>query len=214
MLIDITMPVVPGAVFRRGAPPVKIETRRLYHEREGEFKSIILSFPAHTATHIDLAATDRSVPPERMIGRGRLIDVSELGDTVIRLPQVEKKNQIQARDFVFFKTGWSQFAGTDRYYEHPELAHEVIQWLVSNRVNAVGIDALGLGRGPNHGKYDRLLGEHGIFVIENLTNLHSVSEREFTVFCFPLKIANVDALPCRVIVEVGSNTFQPPAYSA
>ena len=78
----------------------------------------------------------------------------------------------------------------------------MVQWLISKRVNAVGIDALGLGRGRRHGEYDRLLIRNDIFVIENLANLSAIPRKEFKVQCFPLKIENIDAIPARVVVEI------------
>jgi len=105
-------------------------------------------------------------------------------------------------DFVFFRTGWSRFVGTDRYYEHPELSTEVVSWLASSGINMVGIDALGLGRDRKHGRFDRLLVQEDIFIIENLTNLAAIPVEEFRVYCFPLKLAGVDAVPARVVVEI------------
>ena len=80
MLIDVSMPIVAGSVFRLGTPPVEIATRKLYHESEGEYETVMLSLPAHTATHVDLVFRDRRIPPARMIGPGKLyfIDVRNI----------------------------------------------------------------------------------------------------------------------------------------
>jgi kynurenine formamidase len=202
MLIDVSMPIVAGAVFRLGTPPVEIATRTFYHQSEGEYETVMLSMPAHTATHVDLVFSERRITPERMIGKGKLVDVTGATGGQIQLNDVEHHVAIQTGDFVFFRTDWSKFAGTDRYHEHPELSLEVVQWLASGEVNAVGIDALGLGRDRRHGQYDRLLAENDVFVIENLVNLSAVPMRDFTVYCFPLSIQNVDAIPARVLVEI------------
>jgi ferredoxin len=69
-----------------------------------------------------------------------------------QLTDIEKRAAIQNGDFVFFRTDWSKYSGTDRYYKHPELSFEVVQWLASMGVNAVGIDALGLGQDRRHGE--------------------------------------------------------------
>jgi kynurenine formamidase len=79
---------------------------------------------------------------------------------------------------------------------------EVVQWLASSKVNAVGIDALGLGRDRRHGEYDRLLAKSDVFVIENLANLRAVPTGEFTVYCLPLSIEDIDAIPARVLVGI------------
>jgi kynurenine formamidase len=200
MLIDVSMLITAGSVFRLGTPPIEIATRKFHHESEGEYETVMLSLPAHTATHVDLVFRERRITPRRMIGEGKLFDVTSVAGDQIQLNDIEHQVGIQAGDFVFFRTDWSKFAGTDRYYEHPELSLEVVQWLASNKVNAVGIDALGLGRG--HGEYDRLFAVNDVFVIENLANLCAIPKREFAVYCFPLSIENIDAIPARVLVGI------------
>jgi len=205
MLIDVSMPITAGSVFRLGTPPVEIASRRFYHESEGEYESIVLSLSAHTATHVDLVFAEKRIEPERMIGRGKLIVVTQAPGSEIQLDDVEHQVEIESGDFVFFRTDWSKFVGTEEYHNHPELSPEVVQWLASKRINAVGIDARGLGRGRRHGEYDRLLMKNDIFVIENLANLSAIPTREFTAYCFPLKIENIDAIPARVVVEINEN---------
>jgi kynurenine formamidase len=154
---------------------------------------------------VDLVFAENRIEPERMIGRGKLIVVTPVPGGEIQLNDVEHQVEIESGDFVFFRTDWSKLVGTEEYHNHPELSPEVVRWLVSKRINAVGIDARGLGRGRRHGEYDRLLIRNNIFVIENLANLSAIPRREFKVYCFPLKIENVDAIPARVVVEINEN---------
>ncbi len=205
MFIDVSMPITAGSVFRLGTPPVEIASRRFYHESEGEYESIVLSLSAHTATHVDLVFAENRIEPERMVGRGKLLDVTQASGSEIRLDDIEYQVEIASGDFVFFRTDWSKFVHTEEYYNHPELSTEVVQWLVSKQINAVGIDALGLGRDRRHGEYDRLLIKNNVFVIENLANLSAIPGKVFKVYCFPLKIENVDAIPARVVVEIDEN---------
>ena len=202
VLIDVSMPIAPGSVFRPGTPPVEIATKRFYHQSEGEFEIVMLSLPAHTATHIDLVFKERCMAPERMIGKGKLVDVTGVTGDRIQVGDIEHQTELQAGDFLFLRTDWSKFAGTDRYHAHPELSPEAVQWLAASRINAVGIDAQGLARDPLHGEYDRLLAEHDVVVIENLANLSAVPKSEFTVYCFPLSIDGIDAIPARVLVGI------------
>jgi kynurenine formamidase len=202
LIIDVSMTIEPGAVFRRGTPGVEISKQSFHHESEGEFESTMLHLAAHTATHVDLVFTDWSIDPERMIGKGKLLDASHVSPGPIQLVDVKRQLDIESGDFVLFRTDWSRFAASERYHDHPELSLEIVEWLVERRINAVGIDAPGLGRGLKHGEYDRLLVKNGIFVIENLDNLATVPLREFRVYCLPLKIADTDAIPARVLVEI------------
>jgi len=205
MLIDVSMPIKPGSVFRLGTPPVEIAARTFHHESEGEYESVMLSLSAHTATHVDLVFRDKGIDPERMIGTGKLIDVTGVSVSEIGLRDLENRVEVHSGDFVFFRTDWSKSVNTDAYYRHPELAADLVKWLISKEINAVGIDALGLGRDRKHGEYDRLLLKNDIFVIENLTNLAAIPQTEFRVYCFPLNIQDIDAIPARVVVEVDND---------
>ncbi len=205
MLIDVSMTIEQGAVFRLGTPAVEIASRRFYHESEGEYESILISFPTHTATHVDLVFPEKRIDPRRMMGTGKLIDATQMPGGEVRLDDVKHQVEIESGDFVFFRTTWSEFVGTLKYYDHPELSLEVVEWLVSKNINAVGIDALGLGRDRKHGEYDRLLARNNIFVIENLVNLSAIPQKKFKAYCFPLKIENTDAIPARVVVEIDEN---------
>lgn len=213
MLIDVSMPIVAGSVFRLGTPPVEIATRKFHHESEGHYETVVLSLPAHTATHVDLVFRERRITPRRMIGEGKLVDVTGVAGNRIQLSDVEHQVAIQTGDFVFFRTDWSKFAGTDRYYQHPELSLDVVEWLASKKVNAVGVDALGLGRDRRHGEYDRLLAGNDVFVIENLANLCAVPKREFVVYCLPLSIESIDAIPARVLVGIEEDDQRPRGAS-
>ncbi|NOZ74503.1 MAG: hypothetical protein GXO90_03875 [FCB group bacterium] len=203
--IDVSMPVKAGSVFRPGTPPIEIITRKFHHESEGEYKSVMLTMPAHSGTHIDLVFSERCVTPARMIGKGKLFNVTGITGRDIQLSDMKHREEVRTGDFVFFRTDWSRFFGTDRYYNHPELSLEIIQWLVSKKVNAVGIDAQGLGQKARHGNYDRLLAENDIFIIENLANLSAILTKEFTVYCLPLNMENMDAIPARVLVGIEEN---------
>lgn len=65
----------------------------------------------------------------------------------------------------------------------------------------VGIDALGLGRGRNHGLIDVYLGKNKSYTIENLANLDKIPEEGFKVYCLPMKIEGIDGLPARILVD-------------
>ena len=202
MLVDVSMLIQEGSVFRRGTLPVGIRSHSFYHESEGEYESVMLSLSVHTATHIDLVFPHGRIEPQRMIGTGKLIDVTPVGRQDIQLSEVEHEVEIEEGDFILLRTGWSRFINTEKYYDHPELSRSVIEWLISRKINAVGIDAPGLGRGRNHGTYDKQLNSNGIFVIENLTNLSAITQKKFRMYCFPLRIENVDAIPARVVIEL------------
>jgi kynurenine formamidase len=201
MLIDVSQKIEAGSIYRFGSPPVEIRAGDFFHEEEGRYQTTLLSFPAHTATHVDLVYSSNRLAPERMIGKGKLLDVTPAGRREIGIADIEGQVEIEPGDFVFFRTDWCRYLGSETYYQHPELALELVHWLASKKINMVGIDALGLGLGKKHGEFDRYLAAQNIFVIENLANLDAVPAPVFTVYCFPLSLEAIDAIPARVMVE-------------
>ncbi|MDW7739717.1 MAG: cyclase family protein [Bacillota bacterium] len=202
MLIDVSLEITDGMVFRPGSPPVKIRTEEFFHEDEdGKYNTVTVSMPLHMGTHIDMVDKNNRIEPARFIGRGILFDVSSIVDREIVLEDLDHSITVEKGDFVFFKTGWDRYINSERYKIHPEISREILEWLVEKEINMVGIDALGLGRGRKHGDCDRYLSGNKIYVIENLVNLDRVRGKIFKVYCFPLKISETDAIPARVIVD-------------
>ena len=205
MLIDVSVKMEQGMCFRKGSPALKLETIECYDKSEGHYQTTFLSTSTHIGTHIDVMDKNLFIEPERFIGRGVLIDISKVGlERQVELQDLgEVRDVVSEGDFVFFRTGWDQYLLEEAYFKHPELAFEVIEWLVSKKVNMVGIDALGLGMDKNHGLYDRTLAKNNIFAIENLVGLDKVNQKTFRVYCFPLSIVGTEAIPARILVEVG-----------
>ncbi|WP_252234857.1 cyclase family protein [Clostridium sp. ZS1] len=111
-------------------------------------------------------------------------------------------SRIKEGVYVFFQTGWDKyFEDEEKYNNHPEVSMEVIEYLVDKKVNMIGIDALGLGVGRNHGVVDIYLGKNKTYSIENLANLGNIPEENFKVYCLPMKIEGLDAFPARILVE-------------
>ncbi|MDU2197817.1 MAG: hypothetical protein E7E21_05305 [Peptostreptococcaceae bacterium] len=78
---------------------------------------------------------------------------------------------------------------------------DVIEYLVTKKVNMTGIDTLGLGLRRNHGVIDDYLTENKIYGIENLCNLKNIPTKYFKVYCLPIKVEGIYAQPARVLVE-------------
>lgn len=205
MLIDVSLEIRDGMIFRFGSPPVKISSENYFHEDEGGYYETVTVFmPLHMGTHIDVVDKANCIEPNRFIGKGKLFDLTAIIDREICLEDIKNRVEIEKGDFVFFRTGWDHYIDSEKYKLHPEISPEILEWLVEKEINMVGIDALGLGRGKNHGVCDRYLAGHKIYVIENLVNLDLIGEPVFKVYCFPLKISETDAIPARVLVEINS----------
>ncbi len=206
MLIDLTMPMKPGMIFRKGSPPLDVHRETFSHEEEGTYTMSLVTTPVHIGTHIDIMDGKVELPPERFFGRGRLIDVTAAAHgagAVISLDDCLGIEKTAEGDFVFFRTGWDKYAETETYFHHPELSGDVIEFLIERKITMAGIDALGLGLGKNHGTYDRLLADNEMYAIENLRNLDRLpTDADFRVYCFPIRLPGVEALPARIVAEV------------
>ena len=152
-------------------------------------------------THIDVMSSEVVLENERLIGTGIKFDVSHIVDRPVELEDIDL-SLVEKGKFIFFQTNWDKyFDDEERYNNHPEISMEVMEYLVEKEVNMIGIDTLGLGLGKNHGTTDVFLGKHGAYAIENLANLDQIPEKEFKVYCLPMKIEGLDAFPTRILVE-------------
>lgn len=121
----------------------------------------------------------------------------------------ELKNALKGRAIngftVLFHTG------RDKYYHDPIESHkrpypksETIKWLINQGISTVGIDCTGIevkgaeGQ-PNH----KMLFASNIPLIENMTNLEQITDDTFMLFTLPLKIAELESCPVRVIAIEG-----------
>lgn len=202
MIIDITQTTKIGRVYRVGSEPLKVEEVKRYSRSGSEYTTTSFSCDVHNmGTHIDVMGKDVLIENERLIASGIKFDVSHIVDRPIQLDDLDL-SRVKEGVYVFFQTNWDEyFEDEEKYNNHPEIAMEVIEYLVSKKVNMIGIDTLGLGRSRNHGLIDDYLGEHKTYAIENLANLKHIPEEDFKVYCLPIKIEGLDALPARLLVE-------------
>lgn len=202
MIIDITQTTKMGRVYRVGSAPLHVEEVKRYSRSGSEYVTTHFSADVHNmGTHIDVMGANVDIEVERLVASGIKFDVSHIVDRAITLEDLDLSH-VQEGAYVFFQTGWDKyFEDEEKYNNHPEVAMEVIEYLVSKKVNMIGIDTLGLGKSRNHGLIDDYLGEHKTYAIENLTNLEKLPEEGFKVYCLPIKIEGIDALPARLLVE-------------
>ena len=182
MIIDITQTTKIGRVYRAGSEPLKVEKVTRYSKSGSEYTTTSFSCDVHNmGTHIDVMNPDVVIENERLIGEGIKFDVSHIPNKVIKLKDLDL-SLIKEGVYVFFQTNW------DQYFE-------------DENVNMIGIDTLGLGVSKNHGIIDKYLGDHKMYAIENLCNLKNIPNKNFKVYCLPMKIEGLDGYPARILVE-------------
>lgn len=202
MIVDITQTTLIGKEYRAGSKPLEVKTVKRFSRSGSEYITTNFSCDVHNmGTHIDVMEKDVVIENERLIGKGIKFDISQLTDRKIELYDLDL-SKIKEGVYVFFQTNWDEYLNDEeKYANHPEISMEVIEYLVEKKVNMIGIDTLGLGLRRNHGIIDDYLAKNKIYGIENLANLKSIPSNDFKVYCLPMKIEGIDALPTRVLVE-------------
>lgn len=156
----------------------------------------------HVGTHIDapahMLARGKSLdqfPLERFSGRGVYIKIEGNFDLEgVRTVPLTKD------DIVLFDTGMSNTYYESRYFhEYPPLTEVIANYLVEREVKMVGVDMCSVDYSPF--PVHKILLEHEILIIENLTNLSKLQGKNFTIHAFPLPL-QLDASPTRVLAEI------------
>ncbi|MBI2523285.1 cyclase family protein [Candidatus Woesearchaeota archaeon] len=170
--------------------------------KRGNANESRLHIDAHTGTHVDApfhflqdGKKIDAVALNRFLGECIVVDL-----TKIKNPGIEKKDLVKAKirekDIVLLKT-LNEYKKTFDF-NFVYLAESGAKFLASKKVNAVGINALGIERDqPEHDTHKILLG-NGIPIIEGL-ELSKIKQGRYFFIGLPLKIKN-DASPIRAVL--------------
>ncbi|WP_088839053.1 cyclase family protein [Listeria sp. ILCC792] len=145
----------------------------------------------HVGTHVDMpmhlvpdARFAAAFPVEAFTGKAVLFDVRGLSE-------IDWQTQfecVKPGDIVLFYTGFDAYYGEEKYYtQHPILTENLAKMLVEKQIKMVGIDT----PSPDFAPFivHQTLLAAGIFILENLTNLHALlSAPEVELHAVPLKI--------------------------
>lgn len=200
-LIDLSVPISESMPVYPGDPATKIEPAGKI-EKDG-FEAHYFSLFNHAGTHIDAPShmllngkTLDQFPLETFVGRGVYIKVqNKLFDI-----QTIKQVAIQEGDIVLFHTGMSdRYTEKDYFEEYPAFPEELASYLVAKKVKMVGVDTCSV----DHDQFiaHKMLLQHDILILENLTNLAVLEDKQFTLWAFPLKVAS-DGSPVRVVAQI------------
>ena len=197
-IYDLTVSLDPSTPVYPGDPSVAVKPAgRLATDGWNDH---ILTTGNHAGTHIDAPAhvlangkTLDRFPLNHFVGRGRYVDARR-GLNAKAL----KTADLAPGDIVLFDTGTSdRFHDASYYKDYPVLSLEMVELLVQAQVKMVGLDT---GSADNQDGFPvhKALLQAEILIIENLTNLEPLRDREFDVYALPLKLA-LDGAPARVI---------------
>ena len=198
------MPVYPGT-----EQPVFITGCTL---ADAGFLEKKIALSSHTGTHVDAPAhllkdaeTLDSLAIEHFHGPALMLNFETLASRTIEVSDLEFfKEELAKVDFLLLHTGWSKYWGTDKYFsDYPVLTVEAANWLNNFQLKGVGLDTISADTADTHDyPIHKTLLQKSTIIIENLTNLASLSVSLFTFSCFPIKFEDADGSPVRAVAYV------------
>jgi arylformamidase len=161
-----------------------------------------LAMNLHTGTHIDF--------PLHMIEHGATSDSEVLSKflaeaVVYDLTHVEGAIEahhltsltFKPNTFALFKTKNS--FSENFLFDFVYVSQSAAAFLITQQLIGVGVDGLGIERAQDgHPTHHLLLGKN-IIIIEGL-RLKDIQPGSYEFICLPMKIAGVEALPCRAVL--------------
>lgn len=196
------------------------------HKRGDNFSHSLYVLDVHGFTHVD--APGHFVPGERLMedvpleiysGEAAVVDLSHIGaeEPVTVADLMDKGGHVREGDIVLLRTDWPRkvdFYSMEYMARGPYMTEEACHWLRERRIKAFGSDfpadyAMRFEVTDRQRKRKReenttheLLLNHGIGLIEHLTNLHELSQPRVQFFALPLKLVGSDGSPVRAVALV------------
>ena len=199
-VIDLTMPIDARTPVYPGDSKPRIWQKSTVAKDSCNTKGLEIS--SHFGTHID--------SPFHILQNGKNLDDFPLSNfigkaVVLDARKSDSKKEIIAdtskadgADFVFFCTGNSNNCYSENYFENStSISLQTAKELVAKKVKIVGIDCLSPDNEP-FATHRELLG-NDVLIVENLVNLKGLIGKKFECIIMPLKIADADGAPCRVV---------------
>jgi arylformamidase len=202
-IYDISWPIFNGMTAYKDRNTVDIKATKQF-EKDGVRESLI-TIGSHVGTHIDAPAhflkdgkSLEEINPLVCVGPATVIDMTHIEQCITA--DDLKALTLEPRRIVLFKTKNSERRVDERFnYDFIYVDAGAAKWLVEQHVQAVGIDYLGIERAqPNHETHSILL-QHNIAIVEGL-RLGHVAAGEYFLWCLPLNIPGIDAVPARAVL--------------
>jgi len=211
-LIDLTLSISKTIPSFPGSPkPHFISWTDI---KDDGYNLELLFLSSHTGTHLDApyhfvkkGIKIHQIPLSRLIGKAILIKLKKTKNSSITKQDIllfEKNNGfIPNYSSIFFFTKWQKNLKKDNYFtENPGLDKLAANYLVSKKINLVGIDSPSIDLGKDESfTVHHIFSKNNILIVENLTNLNKISSREFNFTILPLKLKNATGSPVRAIAS-------------
>jgi arylformamidase len=205
-LVDVSVLLAPGIPIYPGNP--EFEVTPVHRIADGDSaNNSKLVMGTHTGTHVDAPLHFFDGRPgvdgmalELLIGRARVIDLPHRGGiTEAHLAAAGLREDIR----VLLRTPNSALWNTTQGFrtDYTYLTEGGARFLVDQGVKVVGVDYLSVEQFKKAGApaHKALLGS-GLIIIEGL-NLSEADAGQYEMYCLPLRLANGDGAPARVVLK-------------
>ena len=187
------------------------EESKAKYQGKASFEITEISFQTSIGTYLD--APYHRWPEKRDISQillkevilpGVVVDARNLNPSQpLKLDMIDIQSYDLESKAVLFNFGWDKFWGTEKYFEYPFISIDLLDYLITRKVMLVGVDTINIDNSndlsrPAHTKFLK----NDILIVENLTNLDSLYDKDFRFFAVPLKAKRVAALPVRAFAEL------------
>ena len=203
-LIDISWPITKNMTPYKERQLVQFSHLKSWEKDRLRQSQLLLDM--HAGTHVDAPAhflqhgtTIDQFSIQQLVGSCVVLECMDVQK--IRSSDVEGRD-IRLGDIVLFKTKNSLLSSEDVFNsDFVYVEKSAAEFLVQQKVKAVGIDYIGIERDqPQHETHTVLLSKN-IPIIEGL-RLRQVHPGRYTLFCFPLAVKGLEAAPARAFLMV------------
>ena len=208
--IDLTLTISHSIPTFPGSPKTQFIPWSTLKDDRYNLELLFLS--SHTGTHLDApyhfvknGTKIHQIPLDRLLGNAILIKIKKGKNQAITkndLVLFERKNgNIPNHSSIIFHTEWQKNLNSDFYFiNNPGLSESAATYLVSKRINLVGIDSpsIDLGKDKTFSVH-KILAKNNVLIVENLSNLNKISSKQFDFVILPLKLKDATGSPVRAI---------------
>lgn len=206
-IIDISWPLSSATTGYKDRQILQFQARKVF-EKDG-IRETTITIDAHSGTHVDAPShmlndgkTIDRVSLNTLVGPCIVLDLTDVQEKITRDILAEHDHEIVENDIVILKTINSATQASDKFTPHfVYLEASGAAYLAEKKINAVGIDYLGIEHSqPGHLTHKELF-KHNIAIIEGL-RLGHVTPGEYLFCCLPLSMPGLEAAPARAILMI------------
>ena len=216
-LVDLSHVIVPGEGTRplvsTMVPPPELkdgfDTDQWYVMHE-------VSFLNHNRTHIEApyhvvkeGKDVAEVPLEQLCGSCAVLDLTFVEPNAPVTEEMvqraaEPAGGVHEGDIALAHFGIYRYATQNPRPRNPHFTADAIAWLVGRGMKMMGVDTGGIElraedpRARLQFNHHQLM-DRGIPLIENVANMHHLTQARVTLFCFPVAIKGMDSFPVRLV---------------